>query len=317
MAQKPRQLQPGDTLGLVSPSSPSARDSDVIRMLEWATTSGFEVKLFPHAKDRHGYLAGTDADRAADVTAVFADPDVDAVLTVRGGTGGWRMVPHLDFDVIRANPKIYISYSDITATHLALEREVGLVTFYGPSGSSFVGRNRSAYTQRNFLRAMTQAEPLGPIERDPDDPFTWAIRGGVAEGTLRGGCLTLLVQSLGTRWEVDWRDCIVFFEDVGEEPYRIDGYLTQLMLAGKFDGVRGVVVGEHVDCGPREHRPSYPYGTFSTEEVYRQHLEPLGIPVMVGLPCGHGKHLATLPLGVHARLDADRLTLEMMESALV
>jgi muramoyltetrapeptide carboxypeptidase len=315
VAQKPRRLQPGDTLGLVSPSSPSSRDSDLLRMSEWATKHDFKVKLFPHARDRHGYLAGTDEDRATDVNAAFADPEVDAVLTVRGGTGGWRMVPYLDFDAIRANPKIYIGYSDITASHLALATHADLVTFYGPSGSSFAGRNRSDYTQRNFLRAMTQPEPLGVVERDPDDPFTWAITGGVAEGTLRGGCLTLLVQSLGTPWEIDWRDAIVFLEDVNEEPYRIDGYLTQLRLAGKLNGVRGIVVGEHVDCGPREHRPSYAYGTFSTEEVYRQHLEPLGIPVMVGLPCGHGRHLATLPLGVQARLDADDLTLEILETA--
>jgi len=285
-------------------------------MRQWAESCGFKVKAFPHVRDRHGYLAGTDAHRAADVIAAFADPEVDAVLTVRGGTGGWRMVPFLDFDVIRANPKVYIGYSDITATHLAIAEEADLVTFYGPSGSSFIGRNRSEYTLRNFLRAMLQPEPLGVIERDPDDPFTWAIHGGVTEGTLRGGCLTLLAQSLGTPWEVEWSDSIVFFEDVGEEPYRIDGYLTQLRLAGKFGGVRGVIVGEHVDYGPREFRPSYPYGTFSTEEVYRQHLEPLGIPVMVGLPCGHGKHLATLPLGVRARLDADNLSLEILESAL-
>jgi muramoyltetrapeptide carboxypeptidase len=125
-----------------------------------------------------------------------------------------------------------------------------------------------------------------------------------------------MAQSLGTPWEVNWDGAIVFLEDVHEEPYRIDGYLTQLKLAGKLDQAAGFIVGEHVDCGPREFRPSYAYGTFSTEEVYSQHLQPLGVPVMVGLPCGHGKHLATLPLGVRSRLDADRLTLEVLEPAL-
>jgi muramoyltetrapeptide carboxypeptidase len=316
MPQKANHLHPGAMLGVVSPSSPSARDSDLERFRRWADEHGFRTKIFAHVTERLAYLAGSDEARAADVTAAFADPEVDAVVTMRGGFGGWRMVPHVDYDIVRANPKLFIGYSDITALHLAIGQRADLVTFYGPSASSFIGRNASAYTQRHFLRAATQSEPLGDIERDPDDPFTWSMTAGVASGTLRGGCLTLLVQSLGTPWEIDWSGAIVFLEDVHEEPYRIDGYLTQLKLAGKLHQAAGFVVGEHVDCGPREFRPSYPYGTFSTEEVYRQHLQPLGVPVMVGLPCGHGKHLATLPLGVTAQLDADRGTLTLVDAAL-
>ncbi|HMM42058.1 MAG TPA: LD-carboxypeptidase [Thermomicrobiales bacterium] len=317
MPTRAPRLQPGDTIGLVSPSSPTARPSDHERIRQWADEQGFRLKFFPHAADRAMYLAGRDEDRASDLMAAFADPEVDAILTIRGGYGGWRVVPHLDFEVIRANPKLFCGYSDTTALHVAVGSAADLVTFYGPAASSFIGRGRSDYTLRNFLRALTEPEPLGAIERDPDDPFTWAIAPGVVEGPLRGGCLTLLAQSLGTPWEVDWDGCIVFAEDVGEEPYRIDGYLTQLKLAGKLDNIAGFVVGEHVNCGPREFRPSYPYGTYSAEEVYRHCLEPLGVPVMVGLPCGHGKHLATLPLSVHARLDADNLTLEVLEEATV
>jgi muramoyltetrapeptide carboxypeptidase len=315
MPLKPAHLRPGDTLGIVSPSSPSSRDSDLLRVQQWARAHGFALKVFPHATERYGYLAGTDAARAADLTAAFADPEVAAVISMRGGFGGWRMVPGIDMAVIRENPKLFIGYSDITALHLALARDADLVTFYGPSAASFIGRSASPYTLRHFLRAATQPEPLGEIERDPDDPFTWSISPGAAEGPLRGGCLTLLVQSLGTPWELDWTDAIVILEDVHEEPYRIDGYLTQLRLAGKLQQAAGFVVGEHVDCGPRDVRPSYPYGTFSTEEVYRQHLQPLGVPVMVGLPCGHGKHLATLPLGIPARLDAGAGTLTVLEAA--
>ncbi len=313
--RKVRTLKPGGTLGVVSPSSPSTFDSDIERLRRWAAEQGFRLKVFPHARDRWGYLAGSDEARAADLTAAFADPEVDAVLTMRGGTGGWRMVPHVDFDVIRQNPKLFSGYSDITALHLSIAREAGFVTFYGPSGSSFIGRNRSAYTLKHFLRAACIADPLGVVEADPDDGFTWAIHGGVAEGRLLGGCTTLLLASLGTPWEVDFRGAIVFFEDIGEEPYRTDNYLTQFGLAGKWDGIAGVVVGEHVDCGPRQFRPSYPTGGFSIEEVFVQHFGKLGVPVMVGLPCGHGRHLATLPLGVRARLDADALTLDILEAA--
>jgi muramoyltetrapeptide carboxypeptidase len=314
MPRKPKRIEAGDTLGIVSPSSPSINESNIERVRRWAAEHDFGVKVFPHAADQHGYLAGSDADRAADLTAAFADPEVDAVLALRGGYGGWRMAPLVDIEVIRANPKFFCGYSDITALHLMIAREAELITFYGPNASSFIGRNRSEYTLRHWLRAATSPEPLGAIEPDPDDPFTWAITPGVAEGRLLGGCTSLLVQSLGTPWEVDWRGAIVFFEDVDEQPYRIDGYFTQLKLAGKFDGVAGIVIGEHVDCGPAQFRPSYPYGTFSLEEVCRQHLAPLGVPVMVGLPCGHGKHLATLPLGVPARLDATASTLEVLEA---
>jgi len=313
--RKVQRLRPGETIGVVSPSSPSTLDSDVERLRRWADEQGFGLKVFPHARDRWGYLAGSDEDRAADLTAAFADPQVRAVLTMRGGTGGWRMAPHVDYGVVRANPKFFSGYSDITALHLAIAKAAGFVTFYGPSASSLIGRSRSPYTLRHFLRALTQPEPLGEVENDPDDPFTWAIRGGVAEGRLVGGCTTLLLASLGTPWEVDFSGAIVFFEDIGEEPYRLDNYLTQFGLAGKWQGIAGVVVGEHVNCEPRQFRPGYPYGTFSAEDVFRRHFEPLGVPVMVGLPCGHGRHLATLPLGAHARLDADALRLEILEAA--
>lgn len=315
--QKAKRLASGDTLGVVSPSSPTTRDSDLERFRRWAAEHELTIKIFEHARDRHGYLAGTDEARAHDITAAFADSEVDAVVTMRGGTGGWRMVPYVDYEIVRANPKLFVGYSDITALHVAIGARADLITFYGPSVSSFIGRGASPYTLRNFLRVARDPAPLGEIEKDPDDPFTWSITPGVAEGTLRGGCLTLLAQSLGTPWEVEWDGCVVFVEDIGEEPYRIDGYMTQLRLAGKLDRIAGFVVGEHVDCGPKQFRPSYPYGTFSTEDVYRQHLEPLGVPAMVGLPCGHGKHLATLPLGARARLDADRCTLEVLEPATV
>ena len=315
MPLKPGTVAPGGTIGIVSPSSPSSYASDLERLRQWGDDQGFRLKFFPHHNDRNGYLAGTDRDRAADLTAAFADPDVDAVLTMRGGTGGWRMVPYVDYSVIRDNPKFFSGYSDTTAIHLAIETQADVVTFYGASGSSLIGKGHSRYTEQHFLRALTSGDALGEVEKDPDDPFTWAIREGVAEGVLRGGCLTLLAQSAGTPYQPDWTGCIIFFEDIGEQPYRLDAYLTHLKLAGMFDGVAGVVVGEHVQCGSAPYKPAYPYGSFTSEDVFRQHLEPLGVPVMVGLPCGHGRHLATLPLGVNARLDTGDMSLTILEEA--
>lgn len=317
MPSKPARVAPGATIGIVSPSSPTTYGSDLERLRIWADARGFRLKFFPHSNDKYAYLAGSDEDRAADLTAAFADPEVDAILTMRGGTGGWRMVPYLDFDVIRENPKFFSGYSDTTAIHLALETQADMVTFYGASGSSLIGRRPSSYTERHFLRALTGEGPLGEVEKDPDDPFTWVISDGVAEGPLRGGCLTLLAQSCGTDFQPDWSGCIVFFEDVNEQPYRLDAYLTQLTLAGMFDDVAGVIVGEHVQCGSAPYKPSYPYGSFTSEEVFQQHLSHLGVPVMVGLPCGHGTHLATLPLGVNARLDTENLSLTILEEATI
>lgn len=308
MLTKPRHLEPGDTIAIVSPSSPPPDDSDFERIRRWVVARGFTPREFPHTRDRWGNFAGADADRAADISAAFADPDVAGILVTRGGTGGWRMVPHVDFDAVRANPKFFCGFSDITALHLSIATEAGLVTFYGPVAMSFATRKASAYSERHFLRAATIPEPLGAVEKDPDDPFTWAMAGGVAEGPLLGGCLSLLAAAVGTPWAPDWRGAILFFEDVHEDPYRVDNYLTQLRLAGCFDGIVGVVIGEHADC-----RAKLP-NSFTLEEVYRQHFANQGVPVMVGLPCGHGTHIATLPLGVQARLDADNLTLELLEA---
>lgn len=313
---KPKRLQPGGTIGLVSPSSQTPHQSAYERLARWATERGYQLKVMPHAKETWAYLAGRDEDRATDLTAAFADPEIDAVLAMRGGTGGWRTVPHLDFDVIRTNPKPLVGYSDITALHLAIARETGLVSFYGPVGSKLISPDASGYIERYFFRAITDDQPLGVIDPDPENPFCWTIHEGQAEGRLQGGCLSLLVASLGTPWELDWDGCIVFFEDVNEQPHRIDGYLQQLRLAGKFDNVVGVVAGEHVRCGPSPHYPAFPYGTFDIEEIFRQHLDPLGVPVMAGLPLGHGKRIATLPLGVMARLDAGERRLEIIETAI-
>lgn len=312
---KPKRLQPGGTIGLISPSSQTPHQSTYLRFEWWCEQRGFKLKIMPHARESWAYLAGQDETRAADVTAAFADPDIDLVIAMRGGTGGWRTVPHIDFDVIRNNPKPLVGFSDITALHLAIAKEADLLTFYGPVAVSLLDDPADGYDERGFMAAVTGSDPIGVIEPDPDDPFHWTITSGTAEGTLRGGCLSLINASIGTPWEQDWDGCIVFFEDVGEQPHSLDRYLQHLKLAGKFDNVAGVVVGEHAHCGPWPYRQAYPYGTFDIEEVFRQQLSPLGVPVMVGLPLGHGKRIATLPLGAQARMDADAGRLEIIETA--
>ena len=233
---------------------------------------------------------------------------------MQGGYGSAQAIPFLDFDVIAANPKPFIGYSDITALHVAIRQRTGLATFYGPGVAGVGDKKTTPFTRARFLEVL-RGGGAGEVPRDPDDPYVRAILGGKASAPLAGGCLWLLMQTMGTPWEIDLDGAIFFFEDVDTPPWYIDGALVQLAHAGKLDGVLGVVVGEMEKCEWREDRPEWPR-TKSLEDVLEQRLEPLGVPVLYKLPLGHGKNLATLPLGVPATLDADARTLTIDEPAL-
>ena len=313
MLQKPSILRRGAVLGVVAPASPLYNRGDIARAAGRLEQLGLTLKLGEHTRDRHGYLAGTDQDRADDFMRVWCDPEVEGVICLRGGYGSARIVDHLDYAELAARPKPFIGYSDITTLHLALGRRAGLVTFYGPMILTFANPGLSSYTRDAFARALTSPEPLGAIDPSPDDPWVETVVGGVAEGELAGGCLSLLANALGTPDQPDWRGKVVFLEDVNEEPYEIDANLTQLLRAGALEGVAGMVVAEHADCAPRAYKPAFP-STLSLEDVIDELLRPLGVPTIYNLPLGHGKHLATLPLGVRVRLDADAGRLEVLEA---
>jgi muramoyltetrapeptide carboxypeptidase len=225
-----------------------------------------------------------------------------------------QLVPHLDVDLIAAHPKAFLGYSDITALHVALRQRAGLATFYGPHLWTMGARETSRFTRERLL-AVLRGGGTGPVPGDPDDPYVRPLRGGRATGPLAGGDLWLLLQTMGTPWEVELEGAILFFEEFDAPPWYVDGMLTQLGQAGKLAGVVGVVVGEMVKCDWSEQRPEWPR-TKSLEQVLEEHLEPLGVPVLYQLPLGHGRHLATLPLGVTATLDADARTLTIEEPAL-
>ncbi len=312
--RKPPILRPGAVLGVVAPASPVFNRGDIARASANLERLGVRLKLGQHVLDRRGYLAGEDATRAADFMSVWCDPEVDGVICLRGGYGSPRIVDRLDYPQIASQPKVFVGYSDISALHLAIGQRAGLVTFYGPMLNSFAHPEAdTSYTAESFVRAVLREEPPGVIPPDPDDPWVETINGGTVEAELDGGCLTLLANALGTPDEPDWAGKIVFLEDVEEEPYTIDSRLVQLLRAGKFSGVAGLVIAEHAGVGPREFRPAFP-STLSFEDVIDDLLRPLGVPTIYHLPLGHGSHLATLPLGVRARLDADAGTLEILES---
>jgi muramoyltetrapeptide carboxypeptidase len=309
-----RPLPEGGTIGVAAPASGYENRSEVFRGVEWWEARGYRVKLGEHVFARDDYVAGDERGRAADLTAMFADPEVDVVQSLQGGYGSAQTIPHIDFDVIAENPKPFLGYSDITALHVALRQRTGLATFYG-YGLVGMGANESTDFSLSRLLQVLRGDGGGEVPRDPDDPYVRAIAPGKVTAPLLGGCLWLLLQTMGTPWEVDLEGAIFFLEDYDAPPWYVDGMLTQLGQAGKLAGVRGVVVGDMEKCDWRETRPEWPR-TRSIEDVLEHHLEPLGVPVLYKLPLGHGKHLATIPLGVTATLDADARTLTLDESGL-
>jgi muramoyltetrapeptide carboxypeptidase len=309
-----RPLPDGGTIGVAAPASPYESRSDVLRSVEWWESQGYRVKLAEHVLAQDDFVAGSATDRGADLTGLFADPEVDVVQCLQGGYGSAQVIPHLDFDTIAANPKPFVGFSDITALHVAVRQRAGLATFYG-NGFLGVGATETTDFSRERLLAVLKGGGAGKVPPNPDDPFLRTLRGGSVTAPLAGGCLWLLMQTLGTPWELDLDGAILFFEDYYLPPYYLDGILTQLAHAGKLAGVRGVVVGEMEKCDWGDHPRGWPR-TRTLEDVLEVHLEPLGVPVLYKLPLGHGKHLATIPLGVTATLDADARTLTLEGSGL-
>ena len=236
-------LHDGGTIGVGAFASSYDMRSEVERGVEWWEAHGYRVKLAPGVYERDDYVAGDARSRADDLHALFADPEVDVVQTLQGGFGSSEMLPHLDFDLIAANPKPFVGYSDITSLHVPIRQRAGFPTFYGYGLMGVGDKDTSDFTRERLL-AVLRGDVTGPVPRDPDDPYVRAIAPGRATAPLVGGCLWLLLQTLGTPWELDTDGAILFFEDTHAPPYYVDGQLTQLRHAGKLDNVQGVVVGE-------------------------------------------------------------------------
>jgi muramoyltetrapeptide carboxypeptidase len=315
---RPKALQPGDTVGLITPATYVSDPDALVTAERTVRFFGLKPKFGRNVGKRDGYLAGTIEHRLEDLHAMFSDREVKAVFTVRGGYGSGQLLDRIDYDLIRRNPKIFAGYSDITAMHLAIHRRTGLVTFHGPVPLSAF----SDYTVEHFRRAMFEAKPLGTLANPPETNTlrprhtVRTIRGGRAGGRLIGGNLSLIVATMGTPWEIDTRGRILFIEDVGEQPYQIDRMLTNLRLAGKLKQAAGIVFGECNECAPRDYKPSFA-STLSLGEVLDSILGTAGVPVVTGLTIGHTSDQLTLPLGVAATLDADKGELTITESATI
>ncbi|MCE5284451.1 MAG: LD-carboxypeptidase [Pelosinus sp.] len=300
---KPKRLCPGHTLGIIAPASPGDKGAAEAGMA-FLETQGFTIKLGKSVFDAWGDLAGPDLLRAEDINTMFADPQIDGIICLRGGYGTMRLLNLLDYALIKKNPKVFVGYSDITALHLSINQRTGLATFHGPMTASDFGKNPPDYTWNAFRRAVTAPEPLGLIANPPDTPSPIVITPGEAAGTLTGGNLSLIAATLGTPYEIDTRGKLLFLEDVGEAPYRIDRMLTQLTLAGKLADAAGIVLDVFAGCQEEADSTS-----FSVEEVLYDRLGHLQKPVLYKLYFGHTPLKATLPIGVRATLNNEGLSI--------
>lgn len=303
---RPPRLAPGATIGLVAPAGVLRSTGQLDDSMRAVRELGFVPRAGRHVLARHGFLAGTDRQRADDLMAMFTDDTVDAILCVRGGWGCARLLPLLDYDVIRANPKPLVGYSDVTALLLAIYARAGLVTFHGPVGiSTWPGT-----TARSFLDVMSGRTLVLEGEQRASRDRHAVVRGGTAEGPLAGGNLSVIAGLAGTGFLPDLDGHVVFFEETGEESYRLDRLLTQLELAGVLRRPAAVVFGQCDQCSDGG-------SAWTADEVLADHLAALDVPAWLGAPIGHVSPVHTLPIGARARTDADTGTLELLGPAVV
>ena len=303
---KPKALKRGDSIGLITPASALSR-SAFESTLENIEALGFRPKYSDNIRVRKGFLSGTDEQRLEDLHSMFEDGSVDGIICARGGYGTGRLLPGLDYDLIEQNPKALIGYSDITALHQAIHLKTGLVTFHGPVGAS----EYNDFTLDHLKDVVFKSKKS--VVRTLEDQQEVLVAGS-ATGKLAGGNLSLLASLIGTPFQVSYKGCILFLEEIGESTYRVDRMLTQLSQSGVLEGVKGIALGYFTDCEAKEGEEGYEVST-SLKEVFRDHFEVLGVPVVAGFPIGHEKHNATLPIGISASLDGEKGKLKLLESA--
>lgn len=299
----PEPLHPGARVALLGASS-AIREDRLEPSVASVRAMGLEPVVYPSCDkaSRHGYFAAGDAQRAADLRDAFADPAIEGILCIRGGYGAGRLLPMLDWAEIARHPKRLFGYSDVTALHIALNQSAGMVSYHAPMPGQW-SDGLDPFTE-GYLRRALFGGLTGPMDMGDQ---TETLAPGRASGILCGGNLSLVRDSLGTPWEIDTRGKILFLEDVGEKTYRVDGMLTQLRNAGKFDDCAGVLLGAWTDCPPED-----PERALSLPEIFAELILPTGKPVLANLPCGHLLPTMSLPLGAPVRMDAGAKTLEVL-----
>ncbi len=309
---KPERIRPGDKVGLVNPATAAFESEPIEIMIEALESLGLDVVLGNNYYNRHGYFAGTDADRANDINTLFRDSGI-RMIYARGGWGSARVLPLLDFDAIRSNPKVLLGYSDATALLTGVHAKTGLVTFHGPNPLNTFS---AAYFRRVVMNGE-QVTMINPTDITEDtlvqtENRIQTINRGKATGRILGGNLTVLTAIMGSSYLPDWDNSILFLEDVNEAVYRVDRMLTELSLAGVLSKLKGFVFGRCTDC-----KPDNSYGSLTLEQVLAEHIEPLGIPAFSGSMIGHIDQQFTIPLGIDVEIDANAGSIRMLEAGVI
>lgn len=309
----PPLIRRGDTIGIITPSSALVDETGYAVADDNFSILGLRVKWGRHVGEKYGYLAGKDEDRLADMHAMFADPDVKAIVCLRGGSGAARLLDKLDYDLIARNPKIFLGYSDITAFHQAIHTQTGLVTFHGAVANStwtpMIFRQFEQLFFGGIVPDYTQLKRQIPTKGCCVPDVVRTLTPGVAEGKLLGGNLTVLTAIAGSKYFPDFEDSILFLEDIGEEPYRIDRMLSQLALSGALRKIKGLIFGKCTDC-----EAEHPASSLTLEQLLDDYVKPLGIPAYQGALIGHIDEQYILPIGARVRMDADRGSITVMEN---
>lgn len=301
---KPKRLKLGDTIGVVAPASPTTEEK-LERVYRKLMQMGFNVVMGRSCFSKRGYLAGDDKTRAEDINKMFKNTEVDGIICLRGGYGSLRILDLLDYELIRTNPKVFVGYSDITALHIAINQISELVTFHGPMAANLI-EDTCNFTLESLYNFILNEDFKPSIENLSRELV--AINGGIAEGQIIGGNLSLIASTIGTPYEINTKGKILFIEEIGEEPYRIDRMLTQLRLSHKLQDAVGIILGDFNNCVPEN-----PHMSFTLEEVIDIYIRPLNKPTLMNLQAGHCKPTNTIPFGVKARLDVDKNEIVILE----
>ncbi|MBE6062623.1 MAG: LD-carboxypeptidase [Clostridium butyricum] len=295
--KRPKPLKKGDKIALIAPCGPVKQDR-IEPAVKAIGELGLDVMLCESCTCSRGFLAGkSDKARADEINRMFADKSVKGIFAMRGGYGAGRILPMLDYSLIKGNPKVFAGYSDVTALHIVFNQKCGFVTFHGPMASTEFYKEVDPYTIDSFKRNIFSDCPLGVVENPNGENLKTLVKGN-AQGILTGGNLSLLVSTIGTKYEINTKGKILFIEEIGEEPYRIDRMLLQLKQSGKFKDAAGIVLGQFVKC-----ESCQPEKSLTLEEVFYDLICDENKPVLYNLSCGHSIPTMTLPMGGKVKIE--------------
>jgi len=286
------------TIGVISPAWPPVEDRLKLG-LSYLENRGFHIKIGKNVGKIHGYFAGTDDERLADLHDMFTDPEIDMIICTRGGWGGLRLVNKINYELIMKNPKLLIGYSDITTIQLALWTKVSLPSFSGPMVGVEMGKGILNFTEEHLWNQIYNDNPFYHFNYKQTNASV--LQSGYSKGVLLGGCLSLVCHLIGTDYSPDYSGAILFLEDVGEKPYKIDRYLAHLKQAGLFDQINGLILGDFIDCIADKDEV-----TLHLDEILDDYFSNASFPVIRNFPYGHGDLKFSMPIGVNTILNTER-----------